>query len=99
MKQFCDDRPLIGPISGGCHDSKPARSRSPSDADPELASDPDDARHERGAVKDAVAWKQKTSDKLAEFLAAHMVPVINGLKGEPYLIDHHHLARALYEEG
>ena len=46
-----------------------------------------------------VAWKQKTSDDLAKFLAAHMVPVITGLKGEPYLIDHHHLARALYEEG
>ena len=45
------------------------------------------------------AWKAKVSEKLAEFLAAHMVPVIKGLKGEPYLTDHHHLARALYEEG
>jgi hypothetical protein len=45
------------------------------------------------------AWKQKTADDLTKFLAAHMVPVITGLKGEPYLIDHHHLARALYEEG
>jgi hypothetical protein len=45
------------------------------------------------------AWKAKVSGKLAEFLAAHMVPVIKGLKGEPYLTDHHHLARALYEEG
>jgi hypothetical protein len=45
------------------------------------------------------AWKQKTADDLTKFLAAHMVPVINGLKGEPYLIDHHHLARALYDEG
>jgi hypothetical protein len=44
-------------------------------------------------------WKKKTSDDLAKFLSAHMVPVIMGLKGEPYLIDHHHLARALYEEG
>jgi hypothetical protein len=45
------------------------------------------------------AWKTKVSVKLAEFLAAHMVPVIKGLGGEPYLTDHHHLARALYEEG
>jgi hypothetical protein len=45
------------------------------------------------------AWKAKVSGKLAEFLAAHMVPVIKGLEGEPYLTDHHHLARALYEEG
>jgi hypothetical protein len=45
------------------------------------------------------AWKKKTAGDLTKFLAAHMVPVITGLKGEPYLIDHHHLARALYEEG
>ena len=45
------------------------------------------------------AWNKKTSVDLAKFLAAHMVPVITGLEGEPYLIDHHHLARALYEEG
>jgi hypothetical protein len=44
------------------------------------------------------AWKEKTSQDLAKFLGAHMVPVILGLKGEHYLIDHHHLARALYEE-
>ncbi len=44
------------------------------------------------------AWKTKVSGRLAEFLAAHMVPVIKGPEGEPYLTDHHHLARALYEE-
>ena len=45
------------------------------------------------------AWNKKTSEDLAKFLAAHMVPVVIGLEDEPYLIDHHHLARALYEEG
>src|SRR5260370_16233022 len=45
------------------------------------------------------AWKKKTSQDLGKFLGAHMVPVIAGLEGEYYLIDHHHLARALYEEG
>jgi hypothetical protein len=45
------------------------------------------------------AWKKKTSQDLAKFLGAHMVPVIAGLGGEHYLIDHHHLARALHEEG
>ena len=45
------------------------------------------------------AWNKRKSEDLAKFLAAHMVPVITGLAGEPYLIDHHHLARALYEEG
>jgi hypothetical protein len=46
-----------------------------------------------------IAWKAKTADDLTKFLAAHMVPVITGPKGEHYLIDHHHLARALFEEG
>ena len=46
-----------------------------------------------------VAWKEKTATDLTRFLAAHMVPVVTGPKGEPYLIDHHHLARALHEEG
>jgi hypothetical protein len=45
------------------------------------------------------AWRRKTSEDLDKFLASHMVPVITGMKGEPYLTDHHHLARALYEEG
>jgi len=47
-----------------------------------------------------IAWKEKTSgDRLITFLDTHMVPVIKGLKGEPFLIDHHHLARALHDEG
>jgi hypothetical protein len=45
------------------------------------------------------AWSEKTSEDLAKFLTAHMVPVITGFEGAPYLIDHHHLARALYEQG
>ena len=45
------------------------------------------------------AWRTKSAQDLAKFLEAHMVPVIAGLGGAHYLIDHHHLARALYEEG
>ena len=45
------------------------------------------------------AWRTKSAPDLAKFLEAHMVPVIAGLGGAHYLIDHHHLARALYEEG
>jgi hypothetical protein len=45
------------------------------------------------------AWKTKTSQDLEKFLGSHMVPTILGLDGEHFLIDHHHLARALYEEG
>jgi hypothetical protein len=35
----------------------------------------------------------------AEFLGSHMIPVIHGLKNRFYIIDHHHLVRALHEEG
>jgi hypothetical protein len=34
-----------------------------------------------------------------EFLGRHMIPVILGPKQRHYVIDHHHLARALHEEG
>jgi hypothetical protein len=44
-------------------------------------------------------WKTKTATDLPKFLAQHMVPTVVGLGGEHYLIDHHHLALALHEEG
>jgi hypothetical protein len=34
-----------------------------------------------------------------EFLGKHLIPVIYGPKDRYYIIGHHHLARALYEEG
>src|SRR5215472_610707 len=37
--------------------------------------------------------------KVEEFLGKHMIPVILGPKGRHYVIDHHHLARALHDEG
>jgi hypothetical protein len=33
------------------------------------------------------------------FLGSHMIPVIHGFRDRFYIIDHHHLARALHEEG
>jgi hypothetical protein len=45
------------------------------------------------------AWREKDDGKGAEFLGKHMIPVILGPKERPYVIDHHHLARALLEEG
>ncbi len=35
----------------------------------------------------------------ARFLGSHLIPVIRGPRSRFYVIDHHHLARALYEEG
>jgi hypothetical protein len=45
------------------------------------------------------AWREKGETKGGEFLGQHMIPVIMGPKQRPYVIDHHHLARALLEEG
>ena len=45
------------------------------------------------------AWRAKGGDRGGEFLGRHMVPVILGPKSRPYIIDHHHLALALHDEG
>src|SRR5438477_9882030 len=44
--------------------------------------------------------RRETSDeKAAKFLGRHMIPVILGPKDHHYVIDHHHLSRALHDEG
>jgi len=44
-------------------------------------------------------WRELDKKKDAKFLGKHMIPVILGPKQRHYVIDHHHLARALHEEG
>jgi hypothetical protein len=44
-------------------------------------------------------WRDEGKSKGQEFLGKHMIPVILGPKGRHYVIDHHHLARALHDEG
>jgi hypothetical protein len=44
-------------------------------------------------------WREIKAKKGAKFLGTHMIPVILGPKDRHYVIDHHHLARALHEEG
>lgn len=44
-------------------------------------------------------WQAKHGGKAAEFLGEHMIPVVLGPHNRHYVIDHHHLARALYDEG
>jgi hypothetical protein len=44
-------------------------------------------------------WRQRQGKKAARYLGRHMIPVILGPGGHHYLIDNHHLARALYDEG
>ena len=43
-------------------------------------------------------WQEKKGKKRDAFLGSHMIPVVLGPKEKHYLIDHHHLARALIEE-
>ncbi|HXP97537.1 MAG TPA: ParB-like protein [Telmatospirillum sp.] len=47
------------------------------------------------------AWRKKDKDgeKGGTFLGQHMIPVILGPKNRYYVIDHHHLVRALHDEG
>jgi hypothetical protein len=45
-------------------------------------------------------WRQhKSNKKQGEFLGRHMIPVVVGPDKRHYVVDHHHLARALHEEG
>ena len=43
--------------------------------------------------------KHKSKKKQGEFLGRHMIPVVLGPDKRHYVVDHHHLARALHEEG
>ena len=45
------------------------------------------------------SWRDRDPKTLETFLGSHMVPVIVGPGKERYLIDHHHLALALFHEG
>jgi hypothetical protein len=44
-------------------------------------------------------WRDESGKKGEKFLGKHMIPVILGPKHRHYVIDHHHLARALHDEG
>jgi hypothetical protein len=45
-------------------------------------------------------WREHQSKKKqAELLGQHMIPVVHGPDQHYYVVDHHHLARALHDEG
>jgi hypothetical protein len=44
-------------------------------------------------------WRDKSEKDKAKFFESHMIPVILGPKNKRYILDHHHLCRALHEEG
>jgi len=45
------------------------------------------------------SWRNRSGKKGAEYLERHLIPVVAGPKNRLYMLDHHHLARALHEEG
>jgi hypothetical protein len=45
-------------------------------------------------------WQEhKSAKKQSESLGKHMIPVVIGPDDRNYVVDHHHLARALHDEG
>ncbi len=44
-------------------------------------------------------WRTLKKHEREKFLEQHMIPVILGPKGRCFVVDHHHLARALHDEG
>ena len=45
-------------------------------------------------------WREhKSKKKQSEFVGQHMIPVVLGPDQRYYVVDHHHLARALHDEG
>src|ERR1700689_5691567 len=44
-------------------------------------------------------WRELSGGKSGKFLGTHMIPVVVGPKHRNYVVDHHHLARALHEAG
>jgi hypothetical protein len=44
-------------------------------------------------------WREHDAKTRAKLLGRHQIPVVVGPDKQNYVIDHHHLARALHEEG
>jgi hypothetical protein len=44
-------------------------------------------------------WREHDKAKQADLLGSHLIPVVHGPDERYYVIDHHHLARALHDEG
>jgi hypothetical protein len=53
----------------------------------------------REVAEKRTAWRNRSAEKGSLYLGGHMIPVLLGPKGRHYVIDHHHLVRALHEEG
>jgi hypothetical protein len=45
------------------------------------------------------AWRKRAEQDGPDFLGRHMIPAVIGPGSRYYIVDHHHLVRALHEEG
>ena len=45
------------------------------------------------------AWRERVNRDGPDYLGRHMLPAVVGPKGRMWIIDNHHLARALHDEG
>ena len=43
--------------------------------------------------------EHKSKKKQEDLIGSHMIPVVEGPDQRYYVVDHHHLARALHDEG
>jgi hypothetical protein len=50
-------------------------------------------------VKEKRKRFREKGDKQSEMIGKHMIPVVRGPDKRYYVVDHHHLARALHDEG
>ena len=44
-------------------------------------------------------WRERVDRDGPDYLGRHMIPAVIGPKGRTWIIDNHHLARALHDEG
>jgi hypothetical protein len=53
----------------------------------------------REVAQKRAEWRERADRDGPAFLGRHLIPVIRGPKDNVYVVDHHHLARALHDEG
>lgn len=44
-------------------------------------------------------WRDRPRDSAGRYLGTHMIPAVIGPHGRPWIVDHHHLALAMWLEG
>lgn len=53
----------------------------------------------REVIDKQTEMAKESKDKRHDYLQRHVIPLVRGPEGKFFLIDHHHLARALWDDG